>query len=63
MIAYPLSRPIDVCMFMWQDYVVIDDRSLLKEAGGEFMVGHFVQTRLVKGLTKVMGFKTLPVKM
>jgi len=47
-------------MFMWQDYVVIDDRSLLKEAGGEFMVGHFVQTRLVKGLTKVMGFKPCP---
>ena len=36
----------------WKDYVVLDDRSLLGEAGGEFMEGHFVQTRLVKGLTE-----------
>ena len=32
-------------------YVVIDDRSLLRERGGEYMQGHFVQTRLIRGLT------------
>jgi hypothetical protein len=33
-------------------YVVLDDRSLFREKGGdEYMHGHFVQTRLIKGLT------------
>merc|ERR1712166_1344742 len=34
-----------------ENYVCLDDRSLLKEHGGEYMIGHFVQTRLSKGLT------------
>ena len=33
------------------NYVAIDDRVLPNELGGEYMRGHFVQTRMANGLT------------
>ena len=36
-----------------EQWVAVDDRPLLAEAGGRGMVGHFVQTHMSRGLTKM----------
>ena len=44
------GRPASELVEQW---VAVDDRPLLAEAGGRGMVGHFVQTHMSRGITKL----------